>query len=162
MLSGLGIRKGTAKQRADEGKERQLAAAAISSQLLQLIGGGLGQTGAKLYAITANHINQAVLGFTQTTANFKKQQLPKYVSIPDILNMQGQVARCYAETCFQKFIGENLQRLRDLAEVNLIKEFTQFKLNLRQGFVSTGMGDVMLTAEACVRKTSHSMYRHSQ
>jgi len=39
--------------------------------------GGFGQTGAKLYAITAklyaitaNHIKQAVLGFTQTTANF--------------------------------------------------------------------------------------------
>ena len=88
-----------------------------NASLQQLIAGGFGQTGAKLYAITANHINQAVLGFTQTTANFKKQQqLPKHVSIPDILNMQGQVARCYAETCFQKFIGENLQRLRDLAE----------------------------------------------
>ncbi|DBA76177.1 TPA: hypothetical protein ACH3X1_009906 [Trebouxia sp. C0004] len=56
--------------------------------------------------------------------------------------MQGQVARCYAETCFQKFIGDNLQRLRASAEADLIREFAQLKLNLRQGFVSTGMGDL--------------------
>ena len=81
--------------------------------LQELIAGGFGQTGCKLYAIAANHINQAVLGFTQTTTSFKKQQqLPRHISIPDILNMQGQVARCYAETCFQKFVSDNLQRLR--------------------------------------------------
>ena len=66
------------------------------------------------------------------------------------------MTRCYAETCLQKFVGENLQRLRGLAEPDLIKEFTQQKLNLRQGFVSTGMGDLqteMLTlAEAKKRK----------
>ncbi len=77
--------------------------------------------------------------------------------------MQGQVARCYAETCFQKFVGDNLQRLRGLAEADLIREFAGLKLNLRQGFVSTGMGDLqmkMLTlAEAKKRKAdieSHS------
>lgn len=62
----------------------------------------------RLHAIAANHINQAVLGFIQTTTNFKKQQqLPRHVSIPDILYMQGQVARCYAETCFQKFVSDH-------------------------------------------------------
>ena len=125
--------------------------------LQELIAGGFGQTGSKLYAIAANHINQAVLGFTQTTTNFKKQQqLPRHVSIPDILNMQGQVARCYAETCFQKFVSNNLQRLRGLSEAHLLKEFAGLKLNLRQGFVSTGMGDLqskLLTlAEAKKRK----------
>ncbi len=38
-----------------------------NASLQQLIGGGFGQTGPKLYAIAANHINQAVLGFTETT-----------------------------------------------------------------------------------------------
>jgi len=138
-----------------------------NASLQQLIAGGFGQTRAKLYAITANHINQAVLGFTQTTANFKKQQqLPKHVSIPDILNMQGQVAKCYAETCFQKFIGENLQRLRDLTEADLIKEFTELKLNLRQGFVSTGMGDLqtktLTLAEAKKRKAEMVLQSRKQ
>ena len=115
-----------------------------NASLQQLIAGGFGQTGAKLYRIVANHINQAVLGFTETTTQFKKQrQLPQHISIPDILNMQGQVARCYAETCLQKFVNDNLQRLRGVAEPDLIKEFTQLKLNLRQGFVSTGMGDLL-------------------
>ncbi len=51
--------------------------------LQELIAGGFGQTGSKLYAIAGNHINQAVLGFTQTTTHFKKQQqLPRHVSIP--------------------------------------------------------------------------------
>ena len=73
-----------------------------NASLQELIAGGFGQTGSKLYAIAANHINQAVLGFTQTTTNFKKQQqLPRHISIPDILNMQGQVARCYARHAFK-------------------------------------------------------------
>ena len=128
-----------------------------NASLQELIASGFGQTGSKLYAIAATHINQAVLGFTQTTTIFKmQQQLPWHVSIPDILNMQGQVARCYAETCFQKFVSDNLQRLRGLSEANLIKDFAGLKLNLRQGLVSTGMGNLqskLLTlAEAKKRK----------
>ena len=56
--------------------------------------------------------------------------------------MQGQVARCYAETCFQKFITDNLQRLRELPGPELIQEFEGLKVNMRQGFVLTGMGDL--------------------
>jgi len=138
-----------------------------NASLQELIAGGFGQTGGKLYAITANHINQAVLGFTETTTKFKQQlQLPGHISIPDMLNMQGQVARCYAETCFQKFVSDNLQRLRELSERDLIKEFLDLKLNLRQGFVSTGMGDLetkMLTIdEAKKRKADASTQRRKQ
>ena len=82
-----------------------------------------------------------MLGFTEITTQFKKQQqLPRYVSIPDILDMQGHVTRCYAET--RLLVSDNLQRLTGLAEEDLIKEFTQQKLKLRQGFVSYGMGDL--------------------
>ncbi|DBA97253.1 TPA: hypothetical protein ACH3X1_015001 [Trebouxia sp. C0004] len=103
-----------------------------NTSLQQLITGGFGQTGPKLYAIAANHINQAVLGFTETTTQFKKlQQLPRHISIPDMVDMQGHVTR---------------------------KEFTQQKLNLRQGFVSTGMGDLqtklLTVAEAKKRKAN--------
>ncbi len=138
-----------------------------NASLQQLIAGGFGQTGGKLYAITANRINQAVLGFTETTNKFKKQQqLPGHISIPDILNMQGQVARCYAETCFQKFVSDNLQRLRELSERELVKEFLDLKLNLRQGFVSTGMGDLqtkLLTVnEAKKRKADADTQRRKQ
>ncbi|KAL3134481.1 hypothetical protein ABBQ38_006335 [Trebouxia sp. C0009 RCD-2024] len=70
--------------------------------------------------------------------------------------MQGRVARCYAETCFQKFVSDNLQRLRGLPEADLIKEFAGLKLNLRQGFVSTAMRDLqsklLTVAEAKKRK----------
>ncbi len=138
-----------------------------NASLQELIAGGFGQTGSKLYAIAANHINQAVLGFTQTTTSFKKQQqLPRYISIPDILNMQGQVARCYAETCFQKFVSDNLQRLRELSEADLIKEFAGLKLNLRQGFVSTGMGDLqsklLTVTEAKKRKADIELQSRKQ
>lgn len=112
-----------------------------NASLQELIAGGFGQTGSKLYAIAGNHINQPVLGFTQTTTSFKRQhQLPRHISIPDILNMQGQVARCYVETCFQQFASNNLQRPRGLAEADLIKGFAGLKLNLRQGFVSPDIG----------------------
>ncbi|KAL3153157.1 hypothetical protein ABBQ38_011910 [Trebouxia sp. C0009 RCD-2024] len=121
----------------------------------------------KLYAIAANHINQAVLGFTQTTTSFKKQkQLPRHINIPDILNMQGLVARCYAETCFQKFVSYNLQHLRGLSEAELVKEFAGLKLNLRQGFVSTGMGDLqsklLTVAEAKKRKADIGLHSRKQ
>ncbi|DBA92527.1 TPA: hypothetical protein ACH3X1_002758 [Trebouxia sp. C0004] len=102
-----------------------------NTSLQQLIAGGFGQTGPKLYAIAANHINQAVLGFTETTQFKKLQQLPQRISIPDILDMQGQQ-----------------------------------KLNLRQGFVSTGMGDLqtkLLTmAEAKKRKANISSQSRKQ
>ena len=138
-----------------------------NASLQELIAGGFGQTGSKLYAIAANHINQAVLGFTQTITSFKKQQqLPRHISIPDILNMQGQVARCYAETCFQKFVSDNLQRLRGLPEADLIKEFAGLKLNLRQGFVSTGMGDLqsklLTVTEAKKRKAGIELQSRKQ
>ena len=138
-----------------------------NASLQELIAGGFGQTGSKLYAIAANHINQAVLGFTQTTTSFKKQQqLPRHISIPDILNMQGQVARCYAETCFQKFVSDNLQRLRGLSEANLVKDFAGLKLNLRQGFVSTGMGDLrsklLTVAEAKKHKAEIGLQSRKQ
>ena len=127
-----------------------------NASLQDLIAGGFGKTGSSLYGVVGNHINQAVLGFTETTAQFKKQQqLPGRTSIPDMLNMQGQVARCYAETCFQKFINDNLQRLRSLSEADLKQEFASLKLNLRQGFVSVGMGDLqakMLTLDEAKKR----------
>ena len=66
----------------------------------------------------------------------------------------------------QCIIGENLQRLRDLAEADLIKEFTHFKLNLRQAFVSTGMGDLqtklLTVAEAKKRKADMVLQSRKQ
>ena len=103
----------------------------------------------------------------QTRTSFKKQQqLPRHISIPDVLNMQGQVARCYAETCFQKFVGDNLQRLRELSEADLINEFAGLKLNLRQGFVFTGMGDLqsklLTVTEAKKRKADTVLQSRKQ
>ena len=138
-----------------------------NASLQQLIAGGFGQAEINLYAIVANHINQAVLGFTETTSQFKKQlKLPGRVSVPDLLNMQGQVARCYAETCFHKYVTDNLQRLRELSQQDLTKEFKELKLNLRQGFVSTGMGDLktklLTVAEAKKRKADADTQRRKQ
>ena len=80
--------------------------------------------------------------------------------------MQGQVARCYAETCFQKFVSDNLQRLRELSTADLIKEFAGLKLNLRLGFVSTGMGDLesklLTVAEAKKRKADIGLQSRKQ
>ncbi|DBB12535.1 TPA: hypothetical protein ACH3X3_005328 [Trebouxia sp. C0006] len=80
--------------------------------------------------------------------------------------MQGQVARCYAETCFHKFVIDDLQRLRELSQQNLIKEFKELKLNLRQGFVSTGMGDLktklLTVAEAKKRRSDANTARTKQ
>ena len=74
--------------------------------------------------------------------------------------MQGQVARCNADV-LSEVVGNNLQRLRNLAEADLVKEFTQLKLNHTtqakpEKFVSTGMGDpqtkMLTVAEAKKRK----------
>ena len=75
-------------------------------------------------------------------------------------------ARCYAETCFQKFVSDNLQRLRELSEADLVKEFAVLKLNLRQGFVSTSMGDlqtkILTVAEAKKRKADMVLQSRKQ
>ncbi|KAA6417213.1 MAG: hypothetical protein FRX49_12811 [Trebouxia sp. A1-2] len=146
-----------------EGKELIKLKNAI---LQQMIAGGLGQAGPKLDAIAANQINQAVLGFTETTNQFKKQlQLPGRIRVPDPLNMQGRVAKCYAETCFHKFVTDDLQHLRGLSQ-DLIKEFTNLKLNLRQVFVSSGTGDLkpklLTVAEAKKRKADADIQRRTQ
>ena len=138
-----------------------------NASLQELIAGAFGRTGPNLYARAGNLINQAVLGFTETaTQSKKRQQLPRHFSIPDILDMQGQVTRCYAETCLQKFVSDNLLRLRELAEADLIKEFTEQKLNLRQGFVCTGMGDLqsklLTVAEAKKRKADMDVQKRKQ
>jgi len=52
----------------------------------------------------------------------------------------GQV---HAETCFQKFVSNNLQSPRGLPEADLIKKFTELKLNLSQGIVCTALGDLL-------------------
>ncbi|DBA82359.1 TPA: hypothetical protein ACH3X2_000616 [Trebouxia sp. C0005] len=114
-----------------------------NASLQQLISGAFGQTGRRLYGIAGNLINQAVLGFRETTKQFKQlqqQQVPAQISIPDLPDMQGQGARCYAETCFQTFVTDNLQR--DLPQTELIQEFEGLKVNMRQGFVLTGMDDL--------------------
>ena len=65
-----------------------------------------------------------------------------------------------------KVFSDNLQRLRDLPETYLIKEFTQLKLNLRQGFVTTGMGDLqgklLTVAEAKKRKADIELQSRKQ
>ena len=62
-----------------------------NASLERLIAGGFGHIGPKLYGIAGNLINQAVLGFTETTTQFKKQQqFPRGFSIPAILDMQGR------------------------------------------------------------------------
>ena len=80
--------------------------------------------------------------------------------------MQGQVTRCYAETCLQNFISNNLLCLTELPETDLIKEFAQQKLNLRQGFVTTGMGDLqsklLTVAEAKKRKADADVQKRKQ
>ena len=64
------------------------------------------------------------------------------------------------------FVSENLQRLRDLPEADVIKEFIQLKLNLRQGFVSIGMGDLqtrtLTVTEAKKRKAEIGLQSKKQ
>ena len=54
----------------------------------------------------------------------------------------------------------------ELSEADLIKEFTQQKLNLRQGFVSTGMGDlqskILTLKEAKKRKADIGLQSRKQ
>ena len=118
--------------------------------LKDLIAGGFGQTGTDLYAIVANDINQAVLGYTESTTAYKQKHGLKNLSIPDILNLQGQVARGYAESCYQQIISKDLERLQGLQDWELKKEFRDMKKNLRAALELTGMGrlqDQVLTVE---------------
>ncbi|DBA76178.1 TPA: hypothetical protein ACH3X1_009907 [Trebouxia sp. C0004] len=66
-----------------------------------------------------------------------------------------------SEVC-QRFFY-NLQRLKDLTEADLIKEFAQLKLNLRQG---SGMGNLqsklLTVADAKKRKADTELHSKKQ
>ena len=90
-----------------------------------------------------------------------------YILVTSILLSAINLGFCTcAETSFQKFVTDNLQRLRDLSEQDLCKEFKDLKLNLRQGFVSTGMGDLktklLTVAEAKKRKLDMDTHSRKQ
>lgn len=111
--------------------------------LKDLIAGAFGQLGGLVYGVVANHINQAVLGYTENTKVYKQKHcLPKSMSIPDILNLQGQIARGYAETCFREMINSDLERLSGMHEAELYQEFRLMKDRLRDCFEKTGMGNL--------------------
>lgn len=64
------------------------------------------------------------------------------------------------DTCFQKFATDNLERLRGLPESELLTEFKGLKINLRQGFVSPGMGDLqqkLLTVEEAKKRKAEQI-----
>jgi len=114
-----------------------------NAALKELIQGAFGTSGAKLYPIVNNQINQSVIGFKQTTTQYKKlKQMPGRMSVPDFLSMDGQVARCIEETAFKKFILENLAALRLGPEKEVIGKFDILGNKLRDSFVSIGMGDL--------------------
>lgn len=109
--------------------------------LRDLIAGAFGQLGNTVYGVVANHINQAVLGYAESTKEYKRKHLlPQAISIPDILNLQGQIARGYAETCFKQMISDDLERLSKMREMEIFQEFTLMKDKLRECFEKTGMG----------------------
>lgn len=128
-----------------------------NATLQELIAGVFGTIGDQVFATVANHINQAVLGYIEKTATYKrKHHLPQSVSIPDILNLQGQIARGYAEISFKEMIREDMERLRRMREFELFHELKLMRNRLRQSFEMSGMGDlqdhVLSLEEAKARK----------
>ncbi|KAA6418396.1 MAG: hypothetical protein FRX49_11652 [Trebouxia sp. A1-2] len=70
--------------------------------------------------------------------------------------------RLIAKSTMEK--AEHFQdwRLRSLSQQDLIKEFAELKLNLRQGFVSTGMGDLqskLLTIDDAKKRKAEHVYQ---
>ena len=114
-----------------------------NAALKQLVDGCFGGQGGEIYKIVNNIINQAVVGFSETTTLFKqKNGLPNYMSIPDFLDLNGQVARSYAENVFRQRIYDERERLQQLSMQALKSKMNAIGASLRQGFCGTGMGDL--------------------
>lgn len=122
-----------------------------NAALQQMIEGCFGGQACGIYAIVNNIINQAVLGFKETTAKFKRERsLPDYMSIPDFLDLNGQVARGYAENAFRQTIFDEREVLRQVTMRELTTRMHAIGQSLREGFCNTGMGALrgrMLTIE---------------
>lgn len=130
-----------------------------NATLKELIAGGFGQMGTEVYGIVANNINQAVLGYADSTEAYKRRhQLPNKMSIPDILNLSGQVARGFAETSYREMISSDLERLQSLRSFELKHELNLMKNKLRKSFEMLGMGQlqkqVLSLGEAIARKAA--------
>ena len=89
------------------------------------------------------------------------KQLPYNISIPDMLNMQGQVARCYAETCFQNLrhgqptAPERATRVRAAAGVQ------GFEDKLATGFCCNwhDLQKGLLTVDAAKNRKAEHIYQ---
>ena len=96
---------------------------------------------AKCIRCSGKSHNQAVLGYIGSTTLYEqKHQLPKSITIPDILNLQGQIARGYAETSFREMISQDLERLRKMREFELFQELKLMKNRWRHWFEMSGTG----------------------
>ena len=70
-----------------------------------------------------------------------------------------------SEVCQRQPATPRQPGLRGLPEADLIKEFAGLKLNLRQGFVSTGMGDLqskLLTVTEAKKRTAAVLQSRKQ
>ena len=130
---------GWAEKRA-EGIELMRLKNATLQELIARVFGGIGD---RVHNAVANHINQAVLGYIDSTKAYKrKHHMPQSVTIPDILNLQGQIARAYAEISFKEMIREDMEQLRKMREFELFHELKLMRNRLRQSFEMSGMGNL--------------------
>ena len=114
-----------------------------NAALKELIEECFGGEGGVIYRIVNNIINQAVVGFRESTTRFKKDHaLPNHMSIPDFLDLNGQVARAYAENVFRQTIYDEREQLRKLSMRGLTDRMNAIGRSLRTGFCGTGMGEL--------------------
>lgn len=96
-----------------------------------------------VYGVVNHLCNQAVLGYSESTKDFKSQKgFPKYMSVADFLDPYAQVIRCSTETAFYKYIVDNLEELKNLPQWLLIQKFEALSKNLLEGHKKTGFADL--------------------
>jgi very-short-patch-repair endonuclease len=77
------------------------------------------------------------------TSAFKKDKyIPKYMSIADFLDLDGQATRCTAEMIFHKYLLDNMEELKELPLYAIIDRLQRLANDLRDSNQRFGLGDL--------------------
>jgi hypothetical protein len=102
--------------------------------------------GRSFYGEVNNLINQAILGFQEQTHEFKEaRNIPRWMSVPDILDEYGQFARGLFEVGYVRFFDRPKAELAALEPEAVLRELTSMKDAMRSylvGLITCGMGNV--------------------
>ena len=123
--------------------------------------------GARMYAQVNNLINQATVGYTSTTKKYKQDHaIPSDLSIPDMLDIDGQYVREKLEHIFGKYFRDRRNDYNNMNPEDALADLTDLRDKIYAFHGGVGLHDIeerMLSVEdAQRRKKAYGVHRRKK